>query len=80
MRLLGRLPVIRAELAGTLDYLWRSTTGNIMARTELFRLIRRLETVKNRQHAVCHMLRDPEWTGLRQLRINTDICAVPGPH
>ncbi|EBX5888121.1 hypothetical protein DP761_23090 [Salmonella enterica subsp. enterica] len=42
-------------LARKLDYIWRSTTGNIMEQTELFRLSRGLETAKSQQW-VYHVL------------------------
>ncbi|HCZ4708988.1 TPA: hypothetical protein O3H02_004676 [Salmonella enterica subsp. enterica serovar Saintpaul str. CFSAN004144] len=39
MLLQGRSLGVRAQLARKLDYIWRSTTGNIMEQTELFRLV-----------------------------------------
>lgn len=38
----GRSLGVRAQLAKKLDYIWRSTSGDIMAQTELFRLTWRL--------------------------------------
>lgn len=43
----GRSLGVRAQLARKLDYIWRSTTGNIMEQTELFRLTWGLETAKS---------------------------------
>ncbi len=45
----GRSLGVRAQLAKKLDYIWRSTTGNILEQTELFRLTWGLETAKNQQ-------------------------------
>lgn len=75
MRQQGRTLGVRAQLAKKLDYIWRSTTGNILEQTELFRLTWGLETALNHQW-VYHILSDPEWLRLRNLRINPDICAV----
>ncbi|EPX9140578.1 DUF2913 family protein [Salmonella enterica] len=71
----GRSLGVRAQLAKKLDYIWRSTTGNILEQTALFRLIWGLETAKNQQW-LCHILSDTEWLRLRRLHINPDICAV----
>ncbi|EDF5515907.1 DUF2913 family protein [Salmonella enterica] len=71
----GRSLGVRAQLARKLDYIWRSTTGNIMEQTELFRLTWGLETAKSQQW-VYHVLTDPEWCRLRRQSINPDVCAV----
>ncbi|EEE0772047.1 DUF2913 family protein [Salmonella enterica] len=71
----GRSLGIRAQLAKKLDYIWRSTTGNIMEQTELFRLTWGLETAKNQQW-LYHILSDTEWLRLRRQSINPDVCAV----
>lgn len=71
----GRSLGVRAQLARKLDYIWRSTTGNIMEQTELFRLTWGLETAKNQQW-VYHVLSDTEWLRLRWQSLNPDICAV----
>ncbi|EAN4380654.1 hypothetical protein DRE45_22235 [Salmonella enterica subsp. enterica] len=71
----GRSLGVRAQLAKKLDYIWRSTTGNILEQTELFRLTWGLETAKNQQW-LYHILSDTEWLRLRRLHINPDICAV----
>lgn len=68
----------RAQLAKKLDYIWRSTTGDIMAQTELFRLTWGLETARSQQW-VYHVLSDPEWLRLRRQSINPDVCAVYTP-
>lgn len=60
----GRSLGVRAQLAKKLDYIWRSTTGDIMAQTELFRLTWGLETAHSQQW-VYHVLTDPEWLRLR---------------
>ncbi|HHT2664545.1 TPA: DUF2913 family protein [Citrobacter freundii] len=65
----------RAQLAKKLDYIWRSTTDNIMEQTDLFRLTWGLETARSQQW-VYHVLSDPEWLRLRRLSINPDVCAV----
>ncbi|EHS0390637.1 DUF2913 family protein [Salmonella enterica] len=71
----GRSLGVRAQLARKLDYIWRSTTGNIMEQTELFRLTWGLETAKSQQW-VYHVLSDTEWLRLRRQSLNPDICAV----
>lgn len=71
----GRSLGVRAQLARKLDYIWRSTTGNIMEQTALFRLTWGLETAKSQQW-VYHVLTDPEWLRLRSHSLNPDICAV----
>ncbi|EBQ8600499.1 DUF2913 family protein [Salmonella enterica] len=71
----GRSLGVRAQLAKKLDYIWRSTTGNIMEQTELFRLTRGLETARSQQW-VYHVLSDQEWLRLHRLSINPDVCAV----
>ncbi len=71
----GRSLGVRAQLASKLDYIWRSTTGNIMEQTELFRLTWALETACSQQW-VYHVLTDPEWLRLHRQRINPDVCAV----
>lgn len=71
----GRSLGVRAQLARKLDYIWRSTTGNIMEQTALFRLTWGLETAKSQQW-VYHVLTDPEWLRLRRQSLNPDICAV----
>lgn len=71
----GRSLGVRAQLARKLDYIWRSTTGNILAQTELFRLTWGLETAKSQQW-VYHVLTDPEWLRLRRQSLNPDVCAV----
>lgn len=71
----GRSLRVRAQLAKKLDYIWRSTTGNILEQTELFRLTWGLETAKSQQW-VYHVLTDPEWLRLRRQSLNPDVCAV----
>ncbi|HHX3382679.1 TPA: DUF2913 family protein [Salmonella enterica] len=71
----GRSLGVRAQLARKLDYIWRSTTGNILEQTDLFRLTWGLETTKSQQW-VYHVLSDPEWLRLRRLSLNPDVCAV----
>ncbi|POT24495.1 hypothetical protein C3433_23895 [Citrobacter freundii] len=71
----GRSLGVRAQLAKKLDYIWRSTTGNILEQTELFRLTWALETAKNQQW-LYHILSDTEWLRLRRQSINPDVCAV----
>ncbi|HCM4479013.1 DUF2913 family protein (plasmid) [Citrobacter portucalensis] len=71
----GRSLGVRAQLARKLDYIWRSTTGNILEQTELFRLTWGLETAKSQQW-VYHVLTDPEWLRLRRQSLNPDVCAV----
>lgn len=71
----GRSLGVRAQLARKLDYIWRSTTGNILEQTELFRLTWGLETAKSQQW-VYHVLSDTEWLRLRRQRLTPDVCAV----
>lgn len=71
----GRSLGVRAQLAKKLDYIWRSTTGNILEQTELFRLTWGLETARSQQW-VYHVLTDPEWLRLRRQSLNPDVCAV----
>ena len=71
----GRSLGVRAQLAKKLDYIWRSTTGNILEQTDLFRLTWGLETAKSQQW-VYHVLTDPEWLRLRRQRLTPDVCAV----
>ncbi|EHM7819396.1 DUF2913 family protein [Salmonella enterica subsp. enterica serovar Eastbourne] len=71
----GRSLGVRAQLARKLDYIWRSTTGNIMEQTELFRLTWGLETAKSQQWGY-HVLSDTEWLRLCRQSLNPDICAV----
>ncbi|ECX2001804.1 DUF2913 family protein [Salmonella enterica subsp. enterica serovar Newport] len=71
----GRSLGVRAQLARKLDYIWRSTTGNIMEQTDLFRLTWGLETACSQQW-VYHVLSDPKWLRLRRQSINPDVCAV----
>ncbi|HFZ8416059.1 TPA: DUF2913 family protein [Salmonella enterica subsp. enterica serovar Aberdeen] len=65
----------RAQLAKKLDYIWRSTTSNIMEQTEMFRLTWGFEATCSQQW-VYYVLSDTEWLRLRRLRINPDVCAV----
>ncbi|EGF2968601.1 DUF2913 family protein [Salmonella enterica] len=71
----GRSLGVRAQLARKLDYIRRSTTGNIMEQTDLFRLTWGLETACSQQW-VYHVLSDPKWLRLRRQSINPDVCAV----
>ncbi|HBA9100113.1 TPA: DUF2913 family protein [Escherichia coli] len=72
---MGRSLGVRAQLAKKLDYIWRSTTGNIMEQTDLFRLTWGLETACSQQW-VYHVLSDQEWPRLRRLNSSPNTCAV----
>lgn len=74
MLLQGRSLGVRAHLARKLDYVWRSTTGNIWSR---------LNSSGSpggwkRPKASCG-LTDPEWRRLRRQCINPDVCVVSIP-
>ena len=72
---MGRSLGIRAQLARKLDYIWRSSTGNIMEQADLFRLTWGLETACSQQWGY-YVLSDPEWLRLRRLNTSPNTCAV----
>ncbi|HAV9180611.1 TPA: hypothetical protein JLF08_004495 [Escherichia coli] len=57
---------VRTQRARKLDYIWHSTTGNIMEQTDLFRLTWGPETACGQQW-VYPVLSDPEWLRLCRL-------------
>jgi len=58
----GRQLGVGAKLAGKLDYLWRSCTGELSEQNDLFRLTYALETAKDMQWNY-RLLGDREWPG-----------------
>jgi len=57
----GRQYGVSAKLAGKLDYLWRSGTGELSLQNDLFRLIYALETAKDMGWGYW-LLNDQEWS------------------
>ncbi|HBR1414081.1 TPA: DUF2913 family protein [Klebsiella pneumoniae] len=65
----GRQLGVNAKLAGKLDYLWRSCTGELSEQNDLFRLTHALETAKD----MCwnyRLLSDREWSGRNAVPLN----------
>lgn len=64
----------QADLAGKLDYLWRSGSGELRAQNDLFRLQHALQAMKLNGWLYM-LLSESEWNGRRQLQLST---SVPG--
>lgn len=71
----GRTLGVRARLRYTLDYLWRSCTGELSEQNDLFRLTCALELAKQYDW-VYHVLSDSEWSGRRQIKPSASVNSI----
>ncbi|ECS9353697.1 hypothetical protein DMH97_24080 [Salmonella enterica] len=63
------------QLAGKLDYLWRSCSGELAEQNDLFRLTYALETVKDMSWTY-RLLNDREWSGRYAVALNGAVNGV----
>ncbi|MCJ5286743.1 DUF2913 family protein, partial [Raoultella ornithinolytica] len=71
----GRQLGVNAKLARKLNYLWRSSSGELSAQNDLFRLTHALETAKD----MCwnyRLLSDREWSGRNAVTLNDSINGI----
>ncbi|EAA6839268.1 DUF2913 family protein [Salmonella enterica] len=66
---------VGAKLAGKLDYLWRSCSGELAEQNDLFRLTYALETVKDMSWTY-RLLNDREWSGRYAVALNGAVNGV----
>ncbi|EDQ7969023.1 DUF2913 family protein [Salmonella enterica subsp. enterica serovar Oranienburg] len=66
---------VGAKLAGKLDYLWRSCSGELAEQNDLFRLTYALETVKDMSWTY-RLLNDREWSGRYAEALNGAVNGV----
>lgn len=71
----GRQLGVSAKLAGKLDYLWRSCTGELSEQSDLFRLTYALETAKDMRWNY-RLLSDREWSGRYAIALNTGVNGI----
>lgn len=71
----GRQYGVGAKLAGKLDYLWRSCTGELSQQNDLFRLTYAIEMAKDMCWAY-RLLSDREWSGRHAAVLNTDVNGI----
>ncbi|EBV6878707.1 DUF2913 family protein [Salmonella enterica] len=71
----GRQLGVGAKLAGKLDYLWRSCSGELAEQNDLFRLTYALETVKDMSWTY-RLLNDREWSGRYAVALNGAVNGV----
>lgn len=71
----GRQYGVGAKLAGKLDYLWRSCTGELSRQNDLFRLTYALETAKD-MHWAYQLLSDREWSGRHAAVLNAGVNGI----
>ncbi|UAN34298.1 hypothetical protein KGP22_23390 (plasmid) [Enterobacter sp. JBIWA005] len=66
---------VGAKLAGKLDYLWRSCSGELAEQNDLFRLTYALETAKDMSWTY-RLLNDREWSGRYAVALNGAVNGV----
>lgn len=71
----GRQYGVGAKLAGKLDYLWHSCTGELSQQNDLFRLTYALETAKD-MHWAYRLLSDREWSGRHAAVLNAGVNGI----
>ncbi|SUE07289.1 Uncharacterised protein [Pantoea agglomerans] len=71
----GRQYGVGAKLAGKLDYLWRSCTGELFRQNDLFRLTYALEMAKYMCWAY-RLLSDREWSGRHAAVLNAGVNGI----
>jgi len=71
----GRQYGVGAKLAGKLDYLWRSCTGELSRQNDLFRLTYALEMAKDMGWAY-RQLSDREWSGRHSAVLNDGVNGI----
>ena len=71
----GRQYGVSAKLAGKLDYLWRSCTGELSQQNDLFRLTYALEMAKDMCWAY-RLLSDREWSGRHATILNAGVDGI----
>ncbi|MHA7598090.1 DUF2913 family protein (plasmid) [Pantoea sp. XAF26B01_ASV70] len=71
----GRQYGVAAKLAGKLDYLWRSCTGELSQQNDLFRLTYALEMAKDMCWAY-RLFSDREWSGRYAAVLNTGVNGI----
>ncbi|MDQ0627662.1 UNVERIFIED_ORG: hypothetical protein C7430_12411 [Pantoea agglomerans] len=71
----GRQYGVGAKLAGKLDYLWRSCTGELSQQTDLLRLTYAMETAKDMSWAY-RLLSDREWSGRHAAVLNAGVNGI----
>ncbi|EAA7680474.1 DUF2913 family protein [Salmonella enterica] len=71
----GRQFGVSAKLASKLNYLWRSCTGELSEKNDLFRLTYALETAKDMSWNY-RLLSDREWAGRYALALNASVNGI----
>ena len=71
----GRQYGVGAKLAGKLNYLWRSCTGELSEQNDLFRLTYALETAKDMSWNY-RLLNDREWSGRYAVSLNAGVNGI----
>ncbi|MEN4559799.1 DUF2913 family protein [Pantoea agglomerans] len=71
----GRQYGVSTKLAGKLDYLWRSCTGELSKQNDLFRLTYALETAKDMCWAY-RLLSDRKWAGRHATVLNAGVNGI----
>ncbi|EFT4107564.1 DUF2913 family protein [Salmonella enterica] len=71
----GRQFGVSAKLASKLNYLWRSCTGELSEKNDLFRLTYALETAKDMSWNY-RLLSDREWAGRYALALNAGVNGI----
>jgi hypothetical protein len=71
----GRQYGVGAKLAGKLDYLWRSCTGELFRQNDLFRLTYALEMAKD-MCWVYRLFSDREWSGKHASVLNAGVNGI----
>ncbi|HBT4791406.1 TPA: DUF2913 family protein [Klebsiella quasipneumoniae subsp. similipneumoniae] len=71
----GRQLGVSAKLAGKLNYLWRSCTGELSGQNDLFRLTYALETAKD-MHWSYRLLSDREWSGRYAVPLSAGVNGI----
>lgn len=71
----GRQYGVGAKLAGKLDYLWRSYTGELSQQNDLFRLTYAIETAKDMGWAY-RLLSEREWSGRHANVLNAAVNGI----
>ncbi|MEN4633378.1 DUF2913 family protein [Pantoea agglomerans] len=71
----GRQYGVGAKLAGKLDYLWRSCTGELSQQNDLFRLTYAMEMAKDMCWAY-RLLSDRDWSGRNATVLNAGVNGI----
>lgn len=71
----GRQKGLRADLPGKLEYLWRASTGSLLAQNDLFRLqhVMHAITLTGINYGV---LTETEWKGRHAIRVNPKVAGL----